>query len=135
MTAATVTPAVDTLQRFMDFFRAGDLAGACGLIAPEAVWHEADSLQWSGEWRGPDGFAAMIEAICTPTELLLEDATMSDAGDIVVLRLNAVFVSRSSGRRLPMRIVEHYTIKDGWIYGADVYYKDSAAVNHLVDNG
>jgi hypothetical protein len=135
MTAPTVTPAVQTLRKFMDFFRAGDLAGACGLIAPEAVWHEADSLPWRGEWRGSDGFAAMIGAICTPTELLLEDAVISDAGDIVVLRLNAVFVSRASGRRLPMRIVEHYTIEHGWIYGADVYYKDSQAVNDLVANG
>jgi ketosteroid isomerase-like protein len=135
MTAPTVSPAVETLRKFVDFFRAGDLAGACGLIAPEAVWHEADSLRWHGQWRGPDGFAAMIGAICTPTELILRDATIHDAGDIVVLRLNAVFVSRVSGRRLPMRIVELYTIKDGRIHGADVYYKDSQAVNDLVANG
>ena len=135
MSTPTLTASTATLEKFMACFRAGDLAAACELIAPDAVWHEAESLPWRGEWRGPDGFAAMIGAICTPTELLLEDATISDAGDIVVLRLNAVFVSRVSGRRLPMRIVEHYTIKDGWIYGADVYYKDSQAVNELVANG
>jgi ketosteroid isomerase-like protein len=135
MSAPTVTASTATLEKFIDFFRAGDLAGACGLIAPDAVWHEGESLAWGGEWRGADGFAAMIGAISTPTELLLEEAVIADAGDIVVLRLNVVFVSRASGRRLPMRVIENYTIKDGRIYGADVYYKDSQAVNELVANG
>lgn len=133
--APTVTASTATLHRFIDCFRAGDLAGARGMIAAEAVWHEGESLAWGGEWHGPDGFAAMIGAISGPTELLLEEAVIADAGDIVVLRLNVVFVSRASGRRLPMRVIENYTIRDGRIHGADVYYKDTQAVNDLVANG
>jgi ketosteroid isomerase-like protein len=131
---STATPA-EVMQTFLDRFRSGDMPGVLELIAPDAVWHEADSLPWRGEWHGPDGFAAMIGTILTPTELHLEDATVSDAGDIVVIRLNAAFVSRTSGRRLPMRIVEHYTVREGMCFGADVYYKDTQAVNELVANG
>jgi ketosteroid isomerase-like protein len=135
MDAPTITPAVTVLQTYLGRFQAGDLAGVCELIAPEAVWREAESLPWPGEWHGPDGFAAMIGAITTPVELLVESASISDAGDVVVLRLDAAFVSRKSGRRLPMKIVENYTISDGLVYGADDYYKDTQAVNDLVANG
>jgi ketosteroid isomerase-like protein len=57
------------------------------------------------------------------------------AGDVVELRLDAVFTSRKSGRQLPMTVVEHYRVHDGKIYGADAFYKDTQAVNDLVKNG
>ena len=51
------------------------------------------------------------------------------------LRLDAVFTSRKSGRQLPMTVVEHYRVRDGKIYGADAFYRDTQAVNDLVKNG
>jgi hypothetical protein len=46
-----------------------------------------------------------------------------------------VFTSRRSGRRLPMQVVEHYRVREGKIYGADAFYRDTHAVNDLVEHG
>lgn len=135
MTTSAEVSAIATLQKFVNSMKAGDLAGACALIAPGAVLVEAESLPWGGEWRGPDGFAALIGSISTPTELVVGDAAMIDAGEVVVVRVDVEFVSRRTGRRLPMTIVEFYTVRDGKIHGGDFYYKDTQAVNELVANG
>jgi len=135
MTTSALNNDVTTMEQFVSRMRAGDLPGVLELVAPEAVWYEADSLPWCGEWRGPDGFAQLVGAINTPAELTLEDYAVVEAGDLVEVRINVVFTSRTSGRRLPMEVVEHYTVRDGKVYGANVFYKDTQAVNELVKNG
>jgi ketosteroid isomerase-like protein len=64
----------------------------------------------------------------------VQDYDIVEAGDVVELRLDAVFTSRTSGRRLPMKVVEHYRVRDGKIYGADAFYQDTQAVNDLLSS-
>lgn len=40
-----------------------DLAAAVALLAEDVVVVQAASLPFGGEWRGPDGFAAMAAEI------------------------------------------------------------------------
>jgi nucleoside-diphosphate-sugar epimerase/ketosteroid isomerase-like protein len=119
---------VATLEAFVQ-------GGGLSMVDETAVWREAESLPWGGEWRGPDGFARLNQKIDTLTELTTRGHEIVWAGDVVELRLDAVFTSRKSGRRLPMTVVEHYRVRDGKIYGADAFYKDTHAVNDLVENG
>jgi ketosteroid isomerase-like protein len=65
----------------------------------------------------------------------VQDYVIIEAGEVVELRLNVVFTSRKSGRRLPMEVVEHYTVREGRIHGANAVYKDTQAVNDLVKHG
>jgi ketosteroid isomerase-like protein len=67
--------------------------------------------------------------------MTVRDYTIVEAGEVVEMRLDALFTSRTSGRRLPMEIVEHYTVRDGKIHGANAFYKDTQAVNDLVKHG
>lgn len=126
---------VATLEKFVTRLQAGDLSGALEMVDEEAVWQEAETLPWSGQWRGPDGFARLEGAINTSAEMIVRDYAVVEAGEVVEMRLNLVFVSRKSGRRLPMEVVEHYTVREGKIHGANAFYKDTQAVNDLVKHG
>ncbi|MEV8363310.1 nuclear transport factor 2 family protein [Streptomyces niveus] len=119
----------------MTRLQAGDLSGALEMVDEEAVWQEAETLPWSGRWRGPDGFARLEGAINTSAEMTVRDYAVIEAGEVVEMRLNLEFVSRKSGRRLPMEVVEHYTVREGRIHGANAFYKDTQAVNDLVKHG
>ena len=126
---------VATLEKFVTRMQAGDLSGALEMVDEEAVWQEAETLPWSGQWRGPDGFARLEGAINTLAEMTVRDYAIIEAGEVVEMRLNLVFTSRKSGRRLPMEVVEHYTVREGKIHGATAFYKDTQAVNDLVKHG
>ncbi len=126
---------VATLQEFVTRMGGGDLTGALEMVDEEAVWREAETLPWGGEWRGPDGFARLTREIDTLVELSVRDSDIVEAGEAVEMRLDAVYTSRKSGRRLPMEVVEHYTVRDGKVHGANAFYKDTQAVNDLVKNG
>ena len=126
---------VATLEKFVTRMQAGDLSGALEMVDEEAVWQEAETLPWSGQWRGPDGFAQLVGAIDTSAEMTVRDYVLIEAGEVVEMRVNVVFTSRKSGRRLPMEVVEHYTVREGKIHGANAFYKDTQAVNDLVKHG
>jgi nucleoside-diphosphate-sugar epimerase/ketosteroid isomerase-like protein len=126
---------VATLEEFVTQMGGGDLTGALRMVDEEAVWREAATLPWGGEWRGPDGFARLTREIDTLVELSVRGYDIVEAGEAVEMRLDAVFTSRTSGRRLPMEIVEHYTVREGKVHGANAFYKDTQAVNELVRYG
>lgn len=126
---------VATLEKFVSRMGSGDRSGAMEMVDEDAVWHEAESLPWGGQWRGPDGFTRLEAAIDSSAEMTVRDSAIVDAGDAVEMRLRLVFTSRESGRRLPMDVVEHYTVRGGKIHGANAFYKDTQAVNDLVKHG
>jgi nucleoside-diphosphate-sugar epimerase len=126
---------VATLEKFVSRMGAGDRSGALDMVDEEAVWHEAETLPWGGQWRGPDGFTRLEAAIDSSAEMTVRDAAIVEAGEVVEMRLSLMFTSRKSGRRLPMEVVEHYTVRQGKIHGANAFYKDTQAVNDLVNNG
>jgi nucleoside-diphosphate-sugar epimerase/ketosteroid isomerase-like protein len=126
---------VATLEKFVTRMGAGDRSGALAMVDEDAVWHEAETLPWGGQWRGPDGFTRLEAAIDTSAEMTVRDSAIVDAGEVVEMRLRLVFTSRKSGRRLPMDVVEHYTVRDGKIHGANAFYRDTQAVNDLVKHG
>jgi ketosteroid isomerase-like protein len=125
----------DGVATVREFVQAGDRTAALGMVDEDAVWREAESLPWGGEWRGPGGFARLTREIDALAELSVRDYDIVVAGEVVELQLDAVFTSRASGRRLPMDVVEHYRVRDGRILGADAFYRDTQAVNDLVEHG
>jgi nucleoside-diphosphate-sugar epimerase/ketosteroid isomerase-like protein len=126
---------VATLEKFVSRMGAGDRSGALEMVDEEAVWQEAETLPWGGQWRGPDGFTQLEAAINTSAEMTVRDSVIVEAGEVVEMRLSLVFTSRKSGRRLPMEVVEHYTVREGKIHGANAFYKDTQSVNDLVNHG
>ena len=125
------TPAA-VMDRFVAAFEAGDLAGACGLLHPDAVVHEAAGLPYSGDYKGPDGFAALVGTMAGSYDFKLLDTEYLPVDDErIVVRMVARFTSRTSGNSVQFPVVEIYTVRDGLIRDVDVYYKDPGAVSAL----
>ncbi|MDX6584383.1 MAG: hypothetical protein QOI10_3567, partial [Solirubrobacterales bacterium] len=82
---------VATLEKFVSRMGAGDRSGALEMVDEEAVWQEAETLPWGGQWRGPDGFTRLEAAINTSTEMTVRDSAIVEAGEVVEMRLSLVF--------------------------------------------
>jgi len=120
------------MERFVSAFESGDLPGACALLHPEAVIREAAGLPYSGEYVGPDGFAALAGAMGGAYEFKLLDTEYMPVDDErIVMRMVARFTSRTSGNSVEFPVVEIYTVRDGLIRDVDVYYKDPGGVTAL----
>jgi hypothetical protein len=126
---------LEVMTTFFELFQTGDLAAVCALVAPDGVFHEAESLFWGGNWTGPEGFAALIAKINGPTAMGVEACDIYDCGEFIAMKMQISFTSRASGRQLIAPAVELYTVVDGLIRNVDVYYQDTAAVNDVVNNG
>lgn len=131
----TTKSPLEVMTTFVELFEQGDLAAVCALVAPDGVFHEAESLLWGGDWTGPEGFAALIATINGPTAMGVEACEIYDCGAFVAMKMLISFTSRKSGRKLIAPVVELYTVVDGLIRFVDVYYQDTAAVNEVVHNG
>lgn len=129
------TPAA-VMDRFIAAFESGDLPAACALLHPEAVVHEAGGLPYAGEFKGPEGFAALIGTMAASYEFKLLDTEYLPVDDErIAVRMLARFTSRHSGNSVEFPVLEIYTVRDGTIRDVDVYYKDPAAVAALHGNG
>jgi uncharacterized protein len=119
------------VQRMFDCALSGDVEGALACFTPDATIDEGDSLPWGGKFHGSAGFVEFMTAIAAECDLS-QWVTITDAGDFVVVRGVATFRARATGDAVEMPLVEIHTIRDGKIAHADVYYKDTQAVNELV---
>lgn len=109
----------------------GDLPAAKSCIAPDCIINEADSLPWGGVWRGPEGFAAMAARIFEFCKVGL-NLSVTDAGHVVLAHGTCTFTARKDGKTLEMPMIECHTIRAGRLVYADVFFKDTQAVNQLV---
>jgi hypothetical protein len=122
------------MDRFIAAFEAGDLQGACALLHPEAIVHEAAGLPYAGEYKGPDGFAALVGTMAGSYDFkLLDTEYLPVDNERIVVKMQTRFTSRLSGNSLEFPVVEIYTVRDGLIQDVDVYYKDPAGVTALHD--
>ena len=119
------------VQRMFECALSGDAEGALECFAPDSVIDEGESLPWGGAWRGSAGFIGFMTAISQDCDLS-QWVRITDAGDFVVVRGVATFTARATGESVEMPLVEIHTVEDGKIARADVYYKDTQAVNDLV---
>lgn len=119
---------VDVMRSFVERFLAGDLPGVLDLIHPDMVLNEGASLPWGGDHVGKEGFARLAGVILTDYDLKVESYDLSDAGDFVVARMRAGFTHRRTGRHISMPVVELYELRDGLIWRADIFYKDTHAI-------
>ena len=123
---------LEVMREFVERFLGGDLAGTLALIHPEAVVNEGAGLPWGGDHVGRCGFQSLVAALLGTFDLKIDSYDLLDAGDTVVARMPATFTHRTTGRCLPMPIVELYQLRDGLIWRIDVFYKDTKAIADAV---
>jgi ketosteroid isomerase-like protein len=103
------------------------------LLDDRVVVHTAKGLPYSGEYRSPEEFFALLSAmrellVLTPGPI--SHHTLTD--EVVAAIFNLTFTARTSGDSVESRVVELYTVREGRIVDLDVYYKDPSAVAALL---
>ena len=135
--ASTTTAASRTgvIRAVLEAFSHGDLDGVLSQFADDVVVRQASGIPHGGTHSGRTAFLAMLTTLDSTYKIENEDehTVVTDAGDVVLLRMNPTFTSRSTGRSATIPTVEVYTVTDGRIVDVDVYYKDTAALRGLVD--
>lgn len=116
------------------FLGAADLDSMAELIHPEAIISAAAGFSYSGDWFGPQGLRDLVAELYGQFRLRIVDSELHDTGNGLVLFLaNSAFTSRKTGRSAETRVCELYRVHNDLIIGADLYYKDPAAVRALLD--
>ncbi|GAA1828358.1 hypothetical protein GCM10009836_02630 [Pseudonocardia ailaonensis] len=125
--------AVSVLAGFYDSYRSRNWSELAERTGPDAVWRQAASLPWAGEWKGADGFAAMMARIAECATLTVTGNRSTALGaDGVLVEVDATFTARTSGRSLDTRVLELYRVRDGLVDGADAFYLDTHALAGLL---
>ncbi|MBA3743235.1 nuclear transport factor 2 family protein [Sporichthya sp.] len=119
------------VHEFLAAFAAGDIQTALSCLSEDAVVEEAHGLPFSGDYIGGPGFLDILNRMSSRLGATLDSIDVYDGGDVVVGRLELTFTSLATGRSLKTKAVELYTVADGKITYADVYYKDPGAVSAL----
>jgi ketosteroid isomerase-like protein len=126
------TSGKDVVKAFVDAFARGDIDGALGYLAPDSLVDEADGLEFSGRYNGPAGFRKLLDIMGARLEASVDacDYLVCDDGTVIT-KMALTFSSRATGRKLPTRVTELYTVQNGRITHLDSFYKDPAGVAAL----
>jgi uncharacterized protein len=121
-----VQTGVETLELLIAAMRGGDLDAAAALIHPDVVVAEPASLPCGGVHRGRKAFVEdVLGGILQRASFALAEATVRDAGDVVVVQMKLKLTAHATSRTATMPIVELYTVRDGLVTEIDVYPKDT----------
>jgi ketosteroid isomerase-like protein len=125
---------VKVVEKFFDDLRdPARHARAFDVVAPDFVAHEARSLPFGGDHHGPEGFRLLLRDIGALLKLDVRGVTICDAGDLVMVDVDAVLTCRRNGRVLDTRIVELYRVENGLMRRGDVFYQDTKALIDAVN--
>ncbi|HEY1974101.1 MAG TPA: nuclear transport factor 2 family protein [Pseudonocardia sp.] len=125
------SPNATVVQKFLDAFAGGDVTTALSCFAEDCVVDEAHGLPFSGRYVGRAGFLDILGRMSAHFDAKVTSVQVLDAGEVVVGKLGLTFTSKTTGRELATTVVELYTVEQGEITQADVYYKDPAALSAL----
>jgi ketosteroid isomerase-like protein len=133
MTSGAAEPGPVVVRAFMNATGAAGRAERASLLHRDFVVRPAGGLPFSREYHGPQGFFELLTTMNQRLQLTPGPiAVHSLSDDTVVARFRLTFISRRSGDRVEMDLVEIYTVRDGLIVELDVFYKDPSAVAALL---
>ena len=114
-------------------FRAGDRAGARGLLHPDLRIEQPASLPHGGSHHGPDGMDAMGAAFAQHWERTIGDAQVLSCGDTAVQVTTQTWTARSTGRSATVDVVELFRVADDRIVEIRVFQQDTHALLATLD--
>jgi uncharacterized protein len=125
-----------TLRRFYEAetiylaLGGGDFGPIADTLDPECVLHQPASLPYGGEWRGPEGFRAWMQAFGEVwSHLEVRDAKFYPSGDdVIVSRSHVYAVSRATGRSVDWPLMQFFRVKDNRIVELSPFHWDTASL-------
>lgn len=131
------TENVETVRRLFRAVEERDLAGVLDAYDPGIVIHEADSLPYGGDHRGPQGAKRYAyrsrrtwRFLQSPEDIKL-GATSLDGGDRVV----ALFRHRArsaDGKKVDLPVVGLYEVRGGRVVEARMFHFDTAELSQFL---
>jgi ketosteroid isomerase-like protein len=129
-------PAFATLMRFYEaemIYLApggGDFSVIAETLDPDCVIHQPASLPYGGEWRGPGGFKAWMDAFGRVwSSLEVRDPTFYPSGaDVIVTRSHVYATSRSTGAAVDWPLLQFFRVRDDRIAELHPFHWDTAAM-------
>jgi ketosteroid isomerase-like protein len=113
------------IEKFLALVSAGDIENAVLQMTEDVVIDESGSLPHSGTYHGRQGFLDLITKFGQLySGFALADISIHDAGAFIVANMTGTFTSKDGTKQAVMPVTEHYTMRDGKMAHADVYYKD-----------
>jgi uncharacterized protein len=96
-------------------FAAGNMDAVMALLAPELIWHEADSLPYGGVYHGPEAVMENIFSAITQDwdQYEAEPLRFIDAGDHIVVLGEYRGIHRESGKVLQAPFAHFWRMKNG----------------------
>ncbi len=106
---------VNLVKGGYDAFAVGDMDGVHGLLAPDLVWYEAESLPYGGVYHGPESVMENIFAAIGQdwSDYAAEPLRYIDGGDHVVVLGEYRGIHNESGGRLKVPFVHIWRMQDG----------------------
>jgi ketosteroid isomerase-like protein len=123
------------VEKFLSAITAFDVETALSCLHPDCRVEEAASLPYGGTHVGVEGFMAIFTKLTEVAAPAFESFEVFDAGRRVIGRIELLLTAHASGNQLRMTVVEIYTVSDGAITSADVYYKDTKALAEFLASG
>lgn len=103
----------------------GDFSIVADLIHPSCVMHQAESLPYGGEWKGPSGFKAWMEAFGMAwSSLKVVKSEMFDFGDVVISKISVEAIARSTGTSVAFDVMQYVRAADGKLIEFRPFYWD-----------
>lgn len=132
------TENVETVCRLFRAVEERDLAGVLGAYGPEIVIHEAGSLPYGGDHRGPEGAKRHAYGFwCTwrflqSSEETKLGATFLDGGDCVVVLFRHRAHS-ADGKKIDLPVVGVYGVRGGKVVEARMFHFDTAEISEFLN--
>lgn len=109
--------------------RARDWEGVAPYLAENFTVHEAPSLPFGGEWKGPDAFPRVAQAVFgTWAEASTEIHEIVGGREWAVVVLSFTMKSRKTGRTFTQTVNEAGRFVDGKLAELRIHYFDAAEI-------
>jgi ketosteroid isomerase-like protein len=109
-------PNIAVAEKFTAAVMSGDEAGVRSLIDPDFVVHQAEGLEYAGQYKGADGFMEFMKRFDAAYEMEgLETGKtfVTDDPDVLILEFGPSGKLRSSGKKFKGSVLEVWRFRNG----------------------
>jgi ketosteroid isomerase-like protein len=116
------------VESIYNAFNRGDIPFIVSHVAPDATWHQAETLPWGGQYRGPNGVVEFFQKLDAAMETVsFEVRENIECGDEVFSFGNYTGKGRKTGRIGSADWMFRWHIKDGKVVAYDSF-EDTASL-------
>ena len=119
------------VRRLQGAVKAGDPQTALSTLAKDCVVTAPLILPWGGTTTGLDAFAKTLTAMASVFDVHLQHYDVYRIEERAMAKIEAIFISRRSGRAVPMSVIELYRGDENSIVEINAYYQNPDLIAEL----